>query len=513
MNTTRRAFLGASTTLLALGLSGPERAAAQPSATASSQRMSDAEIVAALRARLEQLAAADMFSGAVLLAKNGQVLFEKAYGYADHAFNVPNRVDTKFNLGSMGKMFTGVAVLQLEQQGKLSLEDRLIKLVPDYPDKDIAAKITIYQLLTHTSGLGDMFGPKFFDTPKDRFDTIESHLPLFTGKPLLFEPGTKWSYSNAGFIVLGWVIEKVSGESYYDYVRRHVFKPAGMTDTDNYEPDQDVPNLALGYVDVRPEPKPGEPRRAVLNFPGALPVPGPRKTNVSFVARGASAGGGYSTVGDLLRFAQALEGHVLLDKAHTDLDMTGHVATPHGNTKYAFGMEEQFLNGVRIVGHSGGEPGINSNLDMYAETGYVTVVMSNYDNGVMAINTRLRGWLTGEKSPQAVRVSAAVLRDFAGTYQVAPPPRGAPSGAPAGQTGMSGESPLLPALLQITSDATGLWLTSGGRHRLLPLSATEFFDDNAPDLRFTFTKDAGGRVAAFTFAGPGGMTLTATRTG
>src|SRR5579872_4077874 len=283
-------------------------------------RMSDAQIVAALRARLEQLSAEDAFSGAVLLSKNGRVLFEKAYGYANHAFKAANRVDTKFNLGSLGKMFTGVAILQLAQQGKLSLDDTVLKLVPDYPVKQIAGKITVRELLTHTSGLGSFFNEKFFDTNMGRFDTIESHLPLFTGKPLLFEPGTQWSYSNAGFIVLGLVIERVSGESYYDYVREHFFKPAGMSNTDNYEPDQDVANLAVGYVEIQPEPKPGESRR--LNFPGALPFGGPRKTNATVVPRGSSAGGGYSTVEDLMHFAEALQGHKLLDTEHTDLDMT-----------------------------------------------------------------------------------------------------------------------------------------------------------------------------------------------
>jgi CubicO group peptidase (beta-lactamase class C family) len=219
-------------------------------------RMTDARAIADLSKHLDELAAQDEFSGTVLIAKNGKLLFAHAYGYANHAFKVPNKLDTKFNLGSMGKMFTAVSILQLAQAGKLSLDDKLIKLVPDYPDKDIASKITIYQLLTHTSGLGDMFNEQYQDTPKDKFDTIQAHLPLFTGKPLLFEPGTKWSYSNAGFIVLGLVIERVSGQSYYEYVREHVFKPAGMTSTDNYKPHDDVPNLAIGGSARASEPRP-----------------------------------------------------------------------------------------------------------------------------------------------------------------------------------------------------------------------------------------------------------------
>src|SRR5207253_6767618 len=155
----------------------------------------------------------------------------------------------------------------------------------------------------------------------------------------------------------------------------------------------------LGYAGIRPAPKPGEPHRPVLMFPGGLPPAGPRKINTSFVQRGASAGGGYSTVEDLLRFAEALQGHKLLDKEHTDLDMTGHVATTHGAAKYAFGMEEEIVEGVRIVGHGGGGPGINTNLDMYPDLGYVAVVLSNYDGGAGLVNPRIRAWLTGQKIP------------------------------------------------------------------------------------------------------------------
>jgi CubicO group peptidase (beta-lactamase class C family) len=445
--------------------------------------MTDAQIIADLRARLERAVAEDRFSGAVLVAKNGKILFEHAYGFADHAFNVPNKVDTKFNLGSMGKMFTAVSILQLAEQGKLSLNDTLIKVVEDYPDRDIASKITIHQLLTHTSGLGDMFNEKFRDTPKDTFTTIPAHLPLFTGKPLLFDPGTKWSYSNAGFIVLGLVIERVSGESYYDYVREHIFKPAGMINTDNYKIDADVPNLALGYTTGGPAAAPGTPRR----------------TNIYFLQRGASAGGGYSTVEDLLRFAGALEGHKLLNKEYTDLDMIGKVATGRGDVKYAYGMEEQFLNGVRIVGHGGGGPGINSNLDMYPDLGYTVAVMSNYDGAAQLLNERLRLELTGQELPQAVHLSPEVLKTFAGKYQPVSPPN-APSGM--------GMPPM-----EITIDQEGLWINTGmgGKHRFLPLSPMEFYDEDSPGARLTFINDEKGQITSLTLTGVGPRPVKATK--
>jgi CubicO group peptidase (beta-lactamase class C family) len=451
--------------------------------------------VAQLRRHLDALAAQDAFSGTVLIARGREVLFEQAYGYADRAFNVRNRVDTKFNLGSMGKMFTAVAILQLAQAGRLSLDDTLAKLVPGYPDKDIAARITVYQLLTHTSGLGDIFNEKYRDTPKDRLDTIQAHLALFAGQPLLFEPGTKWSYSNAGYIVLGLIIERVSGQSYYDYVRQHIFKPARMINTDNYKLHDDVANLALGYTTPQ---APGRP--SALNFPGGLPPAGKRITNSDFLQPGASAGGGYSTVEDLLRFSQALQGHELLNEQYTTLAMKGKVATDRGTAQYAFGLIEDFINGVRIVGHSGGGPGINSNLDMYPQLGYTVAVMTNCDGAVALANERIRWWLTGRELPRAVRLDSEALETFTGTYQVSTADAGPRSG---------GDLP--PVSLEIAADTEGLWLTSGTRHRLLPLSATEFFDDNAPALRVTFGTDGQGQVTGFTFIGPGGRSVEASR--
>jgi len=449
----------------------------------TSPRMTDQQILQDLRSHIDQLVAQDRFSGTVLVAKDGQILFEHAYGDADHAFNVPNKVDTKFNLGSMGKMFTAVSILQLVQEGKLSLDDRLIKVVPDYPDKDIASKITVSQLLTHTSGLGDMFNQKFQDTPKDKLVTLQAHLPLFTGEPLLFDPGTQWSYSNAGFIVLGLVIEHVSGESYYDYVREHVFKPAGMINTDNYNIDADVPNLALGYTTGGPSAAPGAPR----------------KTNLYFLQRGASAGGGYSTVGDLLRFSEALQKQKLLNKEYTDLGLTGKVPTTHKDAKYAFGMEEAFVNGVRIVGHGGGGPGISSNLDMYPALGYTVAIMSNYDGGAQIVNERLRRELTGQGLTQAIHLSPEALKNFVGKYQPAPPP-----GAPAGME--------FPPVV-ITADQEGLWLDPGmgGKHRFLALSPTEFFDEDSPSVHLAFTKDEKSQVKILTLNGVGPQPLTATK--
>lgn len=463
---------------------------------AASAQMSDPQIVKDLNTHMDALATQDRFSGAVLLAKNGQVLFQHAYGFADHAFDARNTLDTKFNLASMGKMFTAVAIIQLEQEGKLSVDDTLLKLVPDYPNTEVAAKITIRELLTHTSGLGDFFGPKFQDSNQAQYQTLESYLPLFASQPLLFEPGSRYSYSNAGYIVLGLVIERVSGESYYDYVREHIFAPAGMKNTGFWSAQDDVPNLALSYTSMFGGFRQG--RGAPVHE---------RTINVN-VARGVPAGGAYSTVADMLRFADALRAHKLLDAAHTDELMTGkvsQVANPNvqgaaarqadSGSKYGYGMHEEFVNGVRIVGHSGGAPGISTDLAIYPAEGYVSIVLSNYDSGAQLVTARLRWELTGHALPQAAHVAAAALENLAGAYKGVPP-------GPGMMIMMRGPGGPPPITVKVADNALAVDLgPGGGAHRFLPVSTTEFFDEDAPETRLTFAVDASGRATSLSGSG------------
>jgi CubicO group peptidase (beta-lactamase class C family) len=306
------------------------------------------------------------FSGVVLIAKDDKVLLKKAYGLANITSDIPNKTDTKFNLGSMDKMFTSVAIAQLVEAGKLFYTDTLANVLPDYPNKETARKITIRQLLTHTAGLGDFFKTEFFQNP-DNYKTLRSYLPLFANDPLLFEPGSGWSYSNAAFIVLGVIVEKVSGENYFDYEMKHIFQPAGMINTDFYERDAAVPNMALGYTyDDMTDP---------LHI-------GQRQINTPFLpAKGSSAGGGYSTADDLLQFAHALLGHRLLSPALTDTITSGKVTSPRGpDLQYGYGFNIQTGFSARhIIGHGGGSRGINGTLSMIPANGYTVIVLANYD--------------------------------------------------------------------------------------------------------------------------------------
>jgi CubicO group peptidase (beta-lactamase class C family) len=352
-----------------------------PEGTRPKGKLTDEQIAKELSDYLDSLVDADTFSGTVLVAKDGRPFFEKAYGLASRAYGVPNKLDTKFNLGSMNKMFTAVAIAQLAEAGKLSFDDKIGKYLTDFPVKDAAEKVTIHQLLTHTSGLGSFFNDEFMKASRDRFRSVKDYFPLIAKETLAFEPGARFSYSNTGFLVLGAIVEKASGQDYFDYVREHIYKPAGMVNTDAYELDQDVPNLAVGYTRMGA---------------GGRPSKGPRTNNIFLhVIKGGPAGGGYSTVEDLLNFDRALRSHKLLGPKMTDLVLAGKVEVGRGSdSKYAYGFRDDREYGHRFVGHGGGFPGINARLDMDLTGGYTAVVLSNYDGGAEPVADKARDLIT-----------------------------------------------------------------------------------------------------------------------
>jgi CubicO group peptidase (beta-lactamase class C family) len=321
-------------------------------------RMSETEMINALRAKLETDASADRFAGTVLVAKNGNVVFSSAYGLADRDKKVANILDTRFRIGSMNKMFTAVSILQLVQAGKIQLMDTVGKHIPDYPNKDVASKVTIHQLLTHTGGTGDIFGPEFNAHRLD-LRTLKDYVDLYGKRAPAYEPGSRYAYSNYGMLLLGVIIEKVSGQNYYDYVAEHIYKVAGMTRSGSEPETQPVDGRSIGYM---------RQQGTGVWVPNTDTLP----------YRGTSAGGGYSTVGDLMKFASALMGHQLLNTQNTDLLITGKVDAGGGNM-YAYGFEDGRKNGAGAVGHSGGAPGMNGDLRIYPQSGYVVAVLSNLD--------------------------------------------------------------------------------------------------------------------------------------
>lgn len=315
----------------------------------------EAAFVAALHKRLEDATAANTFAGAVLVVHDGRTVFEGAYGLADRAQGTPNSPLTKFRVGSMNKMLTAVAVLQLVQAGQVELDATLGTYLPDYPNAEMASKVTIHHLLTHLGGTGDIFGPAF-NANRLELREIDDYLELYGTRSLLFEPGSQWAYSNYGFMLLGAVVERVSGMRYDDYVAANVLAPAGMTDT-GAEPEESlVSGRAVGYM--------WQGGTLVSNAP-TLPY------------RGTPAGGWYATVADFERFATALREHRLLDAAHTELLLTGKVTMGQSIVKYAYGFIDRVQGGRRLVGHGGGAPGMNGELSFEPDGGYTIVVLSN----------------------------------------------------------------------------------------------------------------------------------------
>jgi CubicO group peptidase (beta-lactamase class C family) len=327
---------------------------------------------AELEAFLDRLAEADAFSGTALLARNGDVLFEAARGVADRNNSVPMRLDTKLNLGSMNKMFTAVVIGQLVDEGKLSFPDPVSKFLggKGWTKADLS-KVRIEHLLSHTSGLGSYFNETYRRTARQLLRKVDDYKPLVAGETLAFEPGTKWQYSNTGFLLLGAVIEAVTGRDYFDVVRERVYRKAGMRDTDCYDVDRVVPNLAVGYS--RERTAEGVRWRA---------------NTFEHVIRGGPAGGGYSTARDLLAFAEAMRNGKLVRPATRDQLWSAKPGLGSPEYGFGFGVGTDALG--RSVGHSGGFPGISSVLDIYPDAGWTIVVLSNVDDGMPPVAQKLR---------------------------------------------------------------------------------------------------------------------------
>jgi D-alanyl-D-alanine carboxypeptidase len=328
-------------------------------------RLPQADAVGYIERNVARRAAQDRFSGVVLVACGEHVLLHQAYGLADKNHSVANRLDTKFNLGSMPKMFTSVAIAQLVAAGKLSYTDTLADVLPDYPNVQAAQTITIDHLLTHRAGLRGLFDQPHYDR-RARYRASAAFSPVFAQQPLLFAPGTEASYSNEGYIVLGAVIERLTGQSYQDYIREQIFQPLGMRDTDNYALDEVVPNLAVGYL------------RDDLDDP--LGIEGRRPNHMFLSWRGNACGGAYATALDLLRFVLALRNGSLLSARTLEL-----VTSPKVNLgptrQYGYGFNSQSYQGQEVRGHSGGgsSSGINADLEMFWNSSYTVIVLGNHD--------------------------------------------------------------------------------------------------------------------------------------
>lgn len=311
-----------------------------------------------LTAHINDLFAQDAFSGEVLIGKNDDILLQYRNGFFDREFKQPLTGNEKFRLGSLNKMFTSVAILKLVDEGKVSLNATLDTYVPDFENKSISETVTVHHLLTHSGGTGDIFGP-LYDQHRLELLTHDDYVALYQHREATQVAGKGFQYSDFGFILLGKIIENVSGQDYYSFVKHEIFQPAGMVDT-GFEPEHtQVVNLTRGYT------KQGD---SWISNRDTLPY------------RGTAAGGGYSTVSDLFKFARALSNGTLIGATSLALATTKQV--PMGDAAYGYGMGVFGEGALRFFGHNGGAPGMSAWLSIYPETGYTMIALSNYDQPI-----------------------------------------------------------------------------------------------------------------------------------
>lgn len=348
------------------------------------------------RALIKAYAEQNRFSGAVLIAKDGQPVFREAFGYANRELNVAATPETVFRLASITKQFTAAAILKLAEQGKLSIDDPANKYYTNAPAA--WAPITIRHLLSHRSGIGDYTSlPNFFEKLAATDRTPAEILDMTRDQPLSSKPGERFAYNNSGYVLLGYIIEKVSGQSYADYMEANFFQPLGMTHTGYDVSTEILPNRASGYG-----------------------YSGDQWTNAAYLSMTMpyAAGSLYSTVDDLLIWEEALfSGRVI------SADSFKQMTTSQGD-KYAFGLLIDSLEGHANIWHNGGINGFSTHMSRFPDDGLTVIVLSNLETSPAGriVTDIARLWL-GIPAPAAlvaVDLPAEILDRYVGVYSLLP---------------------------------------------------------------------------------------------
>jgi CubicO group peptidase (beta-lactamase class C family) len=389
------------------------------------------------------------FMGSILLARGNDVILDKGYGFANLEWQIPNSPSTKFRLGSITKQFTSASILLLAERGKLSVNDPVKKYLPDAP----AAwdKITIFNLLTHTSGIPSFTSFPDYPSLEPLTTTPEQLVKRFRDKPLDFQPGEKWSYSNSGYVLLGYLLEKISGESYEKFVQENIFTPLGMKDSGYDSNSAVIAHRAAGYS------------------PGAN---GPENAGYINMTVPFSAGALYSTTDDLLRWEQGLFGGKLLSPASLE-----KMTTPF-KEDYACGLGVHMVNGRKVIEHGGGIEGFSTMLAYYPQDKLTVAVLSNISGRApVDIATKLAAIAHGEKVVLAserkeVTVDPKLFGGYVGNYELAPK-----------------------FILTVTREGDKLVTQATGQPKvpIFAESEREFFA-KVVDAQITFVTDAQGRA-------------------
>lgn len=346
---------------------------------------------------VQRRVAAHEFSGAVLVAQRGMPLFDRAYGLANHEWEIANTPATRFRIGSITKQFTAVSILLLEERGKLKLTDRVSQHVPDTPAA--WSKITLLHLLTHSSGLTNVTELPEFMLWKNSPATVTQMVARFSDLPLDFEPGSRPRYSNSNYLVLGLIVERLSGQRYGEFLREHVLDPLGLEDSGLDSNLTILPRRATGY---------GYRNGQYLNAPYSdMSVP-------------HGAGAMYSTTHDLWRWAEG----VYVDKLLTPASRARMLAPAMDG--YALGVRVYEQRGRKVIEHGGAIAGFSSALRYYPDDGVTVVVLSNLGRSITAeLSSELSSVLfdgAGDASAAVPKVNlpAATLQSYSGVYTVSP---------------------------------------------------------------------------------------------
>jgi D-alanyl-D-alanine carboxypeptidase len=392
-------------TLLALGVSAtapassPALGQAPPAATQAQKPPTDAAFVEKARAAIQKYVQENRFSGTVLVARNGKPILREGFGMANRELNVAAKPETIFRLGSITKQFTAASIMQLVEQGKLKVEDPVSKYYTAAPAA--WSKITIRHLLNHRSGIPSYTGlPGFMQTMATTDRTPEQIIELTRDMPLEFEPGSKYAYNNTGYVLLGHIIEKVSGEKYADYLDGHIFKPLGMKNSGYDVSTKVLPNRAAGY----------QVQNGVWTNAAYLSMTLPH-----------AAGSLYSTVDDLLIWDQAFFSDKVVSKASREA-----MTTDNGNN-YGYGLGFGDIGGHKSVAHGGGIHGFATYMAKFPADGVTVIALSNLQSGASsAMANELARLIFGVPAPPppaplvAVAVKPEVLDRYVGEYELQP---------------------------------------------------------------------------------------------
>jgi CubicO group peptidase (beta-lactamase class C family) len=380
----------------AIELHGAPRPATGKSNQASAARQTSPNL-ARMEEVVQSYVSEKKFMGCVLVARGSNVLLNKGYGFANLEWDIPNSSAAKFRLGSVTKQFTAASILLLQERGKLKVTDPVKKYMQDAP----AAwdKITFFNLLTHTSGIPNFTSFPDYESQEPFATTPEKLVARFRDKPLEFQPEEKMSYSNSGYVLLGYLIEKISGESYEKFVQENIFTPLSMKDSGYDSNSAIIPHRAAGYV------------------PGPT---GPSNAGFIHMTVPLSAGALYSTTEDLLRWEQGLFGGKLLSPSSLQ-EMT----TPFKND-YAFGLLVHSVNGRKVIDHGGGIEGFNTTVAYYPDDKLAVIVLGNLNGSApQEIGSKLAAVAHGEKvvmssERKEVPVDPKVFNGYVGRYELAP---------------------------------------------------------------------------------------------